>query len=284
MEITAQQVRALREQTGAGMMDCKKALMEADGDFEKAVELLRKRGAAMAAKRADREAKEGIVLSTVEGNEGHMVEVNCETDFVARSDDFIAFAKRVLDVIKSGAPATVDELLGLSDGAGTVGDALNEATAKIGEKLHVKRFASYKTENGIVIDYIHPGSKLGVLLELSVDGSPAEELTEVGRNIAMQIAAMNPLAVSRDDVTSGVVEKEKEIFRQQALESGKPENIVDRIVEGRMQKFYQEHCLLEQTFIRDNNQTVKEYLEEISKKLGAPVGVARYHRFQIGTD
>jgi len=284
MEITAQQVRSLREQTGAGMMDCKKALMEAEGDFEKAVELLRKRGAAMAAKRADREAKEGIVLSSVEGNEGHMVEVNCETDFVARSDDFIAFANRVLDVIKSGAPASVEELLTLSDNTGTVADALNEATAKIGEKLHIKRFASYRAGKGVVVDYIHPGSKLGVLLELSVEGSPAAELNEVGRNIAMQIAAMNPLAVSRDDLTPDVVEKEKDIYRQQALESGKPENIVDRIVEGRMQKFYQENCLLEQTFIRDNNQTVKEYVEDVSKKLGVPIGVARYHRFQIGAD
>ncbi|NOY06719.1 MAG: elongation factor Ts [Chlorobi bacterium] len=284
MVITAQQVRALREQTGAGMMDCKKALTEAEGDFEKAVELLRKRGAAMAAKRADREAKEGIVLASVEGNEGYMVEVNCETDFVARSDDFIAFAKRVLDIIKSGTPASVEELLTLSDSAGTLADALNEATAKIGEKIQIKRFASYKAENGVVIDYIHPGSKLGVLLELSVEGSPAAELTEVGRNIAMQIAAMNPLAVSREDLAPELVEKEKDIYRQQALESGKPENIVDRIVEGRMQKYYQENCLLEQTFIRDNNQTVKEYLEDVSGKLGTPVGVARYHRFQIGAD
>ncbi len=280
MEITASMVKELRDKTGAGMMDCKKALAETDGDMQQAIEYLRKKGAATAEKRADRSADEGVVMTDIENGSGVIVEVNCETDFVARSDDFLAFAKRVLDVVKNEKPQDVDALLKLQSDSLTLEDHLKETVGKIGEKIEVNRFSTFKTD-GVLIDYIHPGAKLGVMLEIN-GPSASDDVAKLGKDLAMQIAAMNPVAIDRESVPQDVREKELEIYRQQALEQGKPENIVDKIAEGRLNKYFQEFTLLEQTFLRDTTKTVKEQVDEVAKSTDADLKVARFERFQVG--
>ena len=280
MEITASMVKELRDKTGAGMMDCKKALAETDGDMQQAIEYLRKKGAATAEKRADRSADEGVVMTDITDGSGVIVEVNCETDFVARSDDFLAFANRALDVVKSEKPEDVDALLKLQSDGLTIEDHLKETIGKIGEKIEVNRFATFQTD-GVLIDYIHPGAKLGVLLEIE-GPSDNDDVAKLGKDLAMQIAAMNPVAIDRESVSQDVRDKELEIYRQQALEQGKPENIVDKIAEGRLNKFFQEFTLLEQTFLRDTTKTVKEHIDEVAASAGSDLKVARFERFQVG--
>ncbi|MCZ7557179.1 MAG: translation elongation factor Ts [Bacteroidia bacterium] len=279
MEITAATVKELRERTGAGMMDCKKALNETNGDMEQAIEYLRKKGAATAEKRADRTANEGVVLTSIDNGKGVIVEVNCETDFVARSEDFLSFANRALEAVKSQAPADVAALLQAKSGDLTVGDYLQELVGKIGEKIEVKRFATFATD-GALIDYIHPGAKLGVMLEIS--GATGDAVSTLGKDLAMQVAAMSPVAIDRSSVPAEITQKELEIYRQQALEQGKPENMVDRIAEGKLNKYFQEYTLLEQTFLRDTTKTVKEHVEEVGKNVGGTLTVVRFERFQVG--
>ncbi len=273
--ISAKDVKRLREMTGVGMMECKRALEEAGGDFEAAVEILRKKGQKVAAKRAEREAKEGVIVARVseDGKRGVLVEVNSETDFVARNEDFRAFANEVADVILKEAPADLDALMGLklADGR-TVQDALHDLTAKIGEKIAIRRFVVLDSEDGHVVAYIHPGDRLGVLVEVKGEG----DLETVGRDVAMQVAAMNPLAVRREEVPQEVVEKELEIAREAARNEGKPEHIIDRIAQGRLEKFFRENVLLEQDFVKDSSMTVGEML----KKHG--VEVVRFVRFALG--
>ena len=279
MEISPTIVKQIRDRTGAGMMDCKKALGETNGDMELAIEYLRKKGAATAEKRADRSANEGAVLTSIDNGKGVIVEVNCETDFVARSEDFLSFANRVLDAVKEFAPADVPALLQQKSGDLVIEDHLKELVGKIGEKIEVKRFSSFGTD-GMLVDYIHPGAKLGVMLEIA--GATGDEIKTLGKDLAMQIAAMSPVAIDRSSVPDDVKAKELEIYLQQALEQGKPENMLDRIAEGRLNKYFQEFTLLEQTFLRDTTKTVKEHVEEVGKNIGGTLAVVRFERFQVG--
>ena len=267
--VTAAMVKELRERTGAGMMDCKKALAETNGDMSKAADYLREKGIAKAAKKSGRIAAEGAVAAYVsaDGKVASMVEVNCETDFTANNESFRELVKEVTEQVAKVNPADLDALNESKIGAKTVSDLVTEATATIGEKISVRRFVRYETK-GKLTSYIHMGGKIGVLVEL--DGGT----DELGKDVALQIAAMNPLAVDRDRVDAAELEHEKEILRKQALEEGKPEKIVERMVEGRIKKFYKEVCLVEQEFVKDNEKTVNDVL--------GGVKVLNFARYQLG--
>lgn len=276
MAITAKDVNKLRQMTGAGMMDCKKALVEAEGDFEKAVELLRKKGQKVSASRADRETSEGIVVTRTsdDGKKGVVIAFTCETDFVAKNEDFIALANEVADLAFENAPADIDALKALKTGGLTLGEKIIENTGKIGEKLEI---SSYETlEGDAVVPYIHLNGKLGVLVALkNVNGGSVEE---AGKDVAMQIAAMNPVAVDKDGVDSKTVEKEIEIGKEQARQEGKPENIIDKIAQGKLQKFFKENTLLSQAFVKDNSVSIQQYLDSVNKGLT----VSDFKRIAIG--
>ncbi|MGB0177796.1 MAG: translation elongation factor Ts [Owenweeksia sp.] len=255
--ITAADVNKLRKQTGAGMMDCKKALQEADGDFEKAIDILRKQGQKIAAKRADREATEGCVLAatTADNTFGAIVSLNCETDFVAKNESFVQLTQSILDKALAEKPADTDALLALSLGDLTVGEKLTEQTGVIGEKLEI---GAYETASGnYVASYIHAGNKLATLVAMN------DEAEEAGRNVAMQAAAMNPVSLNRDDVPQDVIERELEVGRDQARQEGKPEEMLDKIAQGRLNKFYKENTLLEQDYIRDGKMNITKYLDSV---------------------
>ena len=275
MAISAQDVKRLREVTGVGMMDCKKALEEANGDFEAAIDLLRKKGQKVAAKRADREAKEGLIVTAVssDGKRGAIAEVNCETDFVARNDDFAAFASDVVEIVLRENPADLEALgaVAYTDGR-KLSQAVTDLTGKIGEKIDVRRFRILEATDGTVVSYIHPGSRLGVLVE--VKGS--QELAEVGRDVAMQVAALNPIAAFREDVPQEIQNKELEIGREAARNEGKPDNIVDRIAQGKLERYFKDNVLVEQPFVKDASVTVQDML----KSRGAEV--KRFVRFALG--
>ncbi|MCR4883770.1 MAG: translation elongation factor Ts [Clostridiales bacterium] len=286
--VTAAMVKELRERTNAGMMDCKKALLAADGDMEKAIDWLREKGLAQAAKKASRVAAEGVVAQYVTpcGCTGVIVEVNCETDFVAKTDNFVAFANNVAKHIAKANPADVDELMNqkfVDDETKTISDLVSEATVAIGEKISVRRFARFKTE-GVVATYIHMGGKVGVLVEVATNeaGKESEEVKQFAHDLSLQIAAAKPEAVRREEVDSEKLEKEREIQRAKALEAGKPEKIVDRIVDGQIEKYYKEVCLLDQQFVKDPDKTIKGLMAEVSKAAGAPVDVVRFARFERG--
>ena len=286
MEITSELIKKLREKTGAGMMDCKRALESTAGDMEAAVEYLRKKGAAVAQKRADRSAKEGLIITRVgaDGKVGVVVEINCETDFVGRSDDFIGFAASVAETLERQKPGTVEHLMGLTAPNGKkISEQVNDLLAKVGEKIEVRRFSIVETPSGRVSSYTHLGSKIGVLVEFSGLDSDMAGTTR-GRDVAMQIAAMNPLVISRDQVEKSLVERELDIYRTQAKNEGKPAQIVDKIAQGRLEKFYQEACLLEQTFIKDPGKTIKDILQDAGTKTGKPITVKRFYRFHLGEE
>ena len=287
MEITAQLVKELREKTGAGMMDCKKALTEANGDFEKAIEILRKKGAAVAAKRAERSANEGIILtkSLDNGSKAVIVEVNCETDFVAKSNDFIDFANFVLDAIIDHQPKNTEELLALTHNGKSVQEELTAIIGKIGEKIEVSRFLIEKAENGVVVDYVHHGSKLAVLIRIdNVSDSSKDEVSNLGKDFAMQVAAMKPYYVSRNEVPSEILEKEKDIYKEVARKEGKPEQILDKIADGKLNKYYQENCLIEQASIKDNSKSVGDILNELNKKNSSNAIIKLFHRFHLSDE
>ncbi len=277
MAITSEQVRNLREKTGAGMMDCKRALEESGGDLEKAIEYLRKKGAATAQKRADKLATEGIIVTRVsqQGKFGVIVEVNCETDFVARSEDFVGFANVVADVIEKHSPKTLDELSALPSPNGKkISDAMNELLTKVGEKIDIRRFEILKSTDGLIGGYTHMGSKIGVIVELGgLNGD--QEGAVMSRDVAMQVAAMNPQFVRRDDVPKVIIDRELEIYKTQARNEGKPDQILERIANGKLEKFYQEMCLVEQSFIKDAGKTIKDML-------GSNTTVRRFQRFHLG--
>ena len=282
--ITAQAVKELRERTGAGMMDCKKALTETNGDMEKAVEVLREKGLAAAAKKAGRVAAEGIVKTFISEDmkKGAMVEVNCETDFVADNAEFIEFAGNVAEMAANNDVSTVEELVALKyNDDKTVQEVLTELIAKIGENMTVRRFEKVAVENGVVQSYIHGGGRIGVLVQLACD-SNSSELTQVAKDVCMQIAAANPLFLSENEVDSKALETEKEIYRAQALNEGKPEKIVEKMVEGRIKKYYKEVCLLNQPWVKDADKSISKYLEEKSKEVGSPITVQKYFRFERG--
>ena len=267
--ISAAMVRDLREKTGAGMMDCKKALSETGGDMQKAIDYLREKGIAKAAKKSGRIAAEGACAAYVseDGKFGAVVEINCETDFTASNSDFRALVKKVTEHVAKTNPADLDALnASVIEGKKTVADLVTEATATIGEKISVRRFVRYEGEK--IISYIHMGGKIGVLVKL--DGGS----DELGKDVALQIAAMNPSAIDRSRVDAAELEHEKEVLRKQALEEGKPEKIVDKMVEGRINKFYKEVCLVEQIFVKDNEKTVQDVLGKVK--------VLDFTRYQLG--
>jgi elongation factor Ts len=283
MAITAAQVNELRQKTGAGMMDCKKALTEADGNIEKAIEILRKKGAAVAAKRAEKSANEGLILTKVlgAGEEGVIVEVNCETDFVAKSDDFGKFANEVLEKVASGKPANVDDLFGKNPELKT---KHTDLLGKIGEKIEVSRFAIEKSEGGLIVDYVHPGSKLGVLVTLENVDNMKPDISALSKDIAMQVAAMKPICTYREEVPKEIIEKELDIYKELARKEGKPENILEKIATGRLNKFYQENCLVEQAFIKDNSITVGDLIKQFNSQKGSQVKIGRFKRFHLGDE
>ena len=288
MAVTAQMVKELRERTNAGMMDCKKALLESDGDMDKAIDWLREKGLAQAAKKASRIAAEGVVAQYVTpcGCTGVIAEVNCETDFVAKTDNFMNFANNVAKHIAKANPADVDELMNqkfVDDESKTISDLVSEATVAIGEKISVRRFARFETK-GVVSTYIHMGGKVGVLVEVSTDeaGRDNEDVKQFAHDLALQIAAARPEAVRREEVASDKLEKEKEIQRAKAIEAGKPEKIVDRIVDGQIEKYYKEVCLLDQAFVKDPDKDIKSLMAEVSKKAGVALDVVRFARFERG--
>jgi len=287
MAISATQVKELREKTGAGMMDCKKAMEEANGDFEKAIEILRKKGAAVAAKRAERTANEGIVLTRIynNGKSAAILEVNCETDFVAKSDEFINFTNFALDLIVEKQPADVPSLLELSKDGKKVSEELNALIGKIGEKIEISRFAVENAETGLIVDYIHAGSKLGVLIKSdNIPVEKAAELQSILKDIAMQIAAMRPLSIYRDEVDKSVVEKEVEIYKELARKEGKPEQILEKIAVGKLNKFYEENCLFEQAFVKDNTKKISSLIDDFNKANSAQAKLVKFRRFHLSDE
>lgn len=276
MAITAQEVNKLRQMTGAGMMDCKKALVEAEGDFDKAIEILRKKGQKVSASRADRETTEGIVVTntTEDGSEAVIIGLGCETDFVAKNEDFIKLANDILQIAVENKPADIDTLKALPFENITLGEHIVEMVGKIGEKLEITAYEILSGEK--VVPYIHAGSKLGVLVSLS--GANGSDVMDAGKDVAMQIAAMNPLGVDRNDVAEDIIAKEMEIGREQARQEGKPEQILDKIAEGKVNKFLKENTLLNQAFVKNNKQTIAQYLDEVHNGLT----VAAFKRVKIG--
>ena len=293
MTIDAKTVKELREKTGCGFMDCKAALKESDGDLEAAVDHLRKKGMASASKRAHRETSEGLIEAFLsdDGKVGSLVEVNCETDFVARTDDF----KSLVDDLARQAAESVGEVADatamlaqpfIKDGSLTVQDALNATVGKVGENMRLRRFARFALEGeGVVSAYIHPGNKIGVLIEVgcgSAAAAAAEDCKTLVRDLAMQVAASAPAFLEPGEVPEDVIAKEKSILMEQAKESGKPENVLEKIVEGRIKKYLEETCLLEQKFIKDPDRRVSDVVKDCAGKLGEEVRVHRFQRFQLG--
>jgi elongation factor Ts len=282
MAITAAQVNELRKKTGAGMMDCKHALQEADGDIKKAIEILRKKGASVAAKRAEKSANEGMVVTKVsdDNKSGTILEINCETDFVAKSEDFVNLANFVVDEVHKSKPKSVEELMKNS----AVHDKLNEVLGKVGEKIEISRFDTMEVANGLLVDYIHMGSKLGVLIKFDDLTEGNDELQAIGKDMAMQVAAMNPISVKREDVPKETVDKEIEIYKELAKKEGKPEQILDKIAQGRLNKFYQENVLLEQAYIKDHSKTVGDLLKEFNSKYKSNTKIAGFDRYHLGDE
>lgn len=276
MAITAQEVNKLRQMTGAGMMDCKKALTEANGDFDAAIDLLRKKGQKVSASRSDRETTEGAVfVNTNDSNtEGVLVALGCETDFVGKNEEFQNLGNAILKVAVEKKPASVDALKGEKIGDQTVEEKIIELVGKIGEKIEIVAYEVLTAE--AVVTYIHAGSKLGVLVGLK--GANGVDVTAAGRDVAMQIAAMNPVGVDKDDVDPTIVEREIEIGREQARAEGKPEAMLDKIAEGKLNKFYKENTLLNQAFVKDNGLTIAKYLDSVNKGLT----VSSFKRISIG--
>lgn len=262
-EIKAAEVAKLRKMTGAGMMDCKKALGETNGDFDQAIDILRKKGQKIASNRADRDASEGAVLALTseDKKKGALIVLNCETDFVAKNEDFVKFASQIANIALNEMPADLSALKALEMNGKSIEEEIINQTGIIGEKVELSFYA--KAESDTIIAYIHPGNKLATLVSLNQDG--IEE--QVGKDVAMQVAAMNPVSVSKDDISAEVVEKELQIGREIAIQEGKPENIIEKIAQGKLNKFFKENTLLSQQFIKNNKTTVAEYLNQASSGL-----------------
>ena len=275
MIITADQVKELRERTSAGLLDCKKALSEAGGDFEKAVEILRKKGIASAAKREGREAKEGFIGIKTEKNKGVIVEVNCETDFVAKTEAFQALVEKTVAQVFSEGEAVIQSSAFTS--------ALVEVAAKTGEKLQARRAATVKVDQGVVVSYLHSNRRVGVLVALET-AAPSAEIEAAGREAAMQIAAMRPEYLDRTEIAPAWIAKEKEILLEQSKEAlqNKPEPVKEKILEGKLAKRFEEVCLLDQRYIKDDKQTVRQFLDAVAKKAGASLKIKRFVRYELG--
>ncbi len=284
MEISAKEVMALRQKTGAGMMDCKKALAESNGDVDKAVTILREKGIAKAAKRAEREAQEGIVSAYLspDGKIGVVLEINCETDFVARTDDFQTFARKIMQAVIVHKPQGDAWRELLIDGIKAC-EAVDQLSAKMGEKMELRRCEVYQSTDGRIDTYLHGEGRLGVMLEYGYTGDE-NQAAPIAHDLSMQIAAANPIAINRDQVPAAAIEQEMEIYRQQARNEGKPENIVDKIAQGKLNKFYSEACLLDQPFVKEQKIAIRDYLQNQAKATGAKVEPRRFLRFQLGAN
>ena len=287
MAITAKDVQKLREMTGVGMMDCKKALTEAEGDFDKAIEWLREKGLAAQSKKAGKVAAEGVSYAIVADNGvGVVIEVNSQTDFVAKNEVFQDFVKTLAGIVANENPADVEALKACTyPGTDrTVADVTADKVLAIGENIQVRRFVRYA--EGVNVPYIHMGGKIGVLVNLEVEGIEADKVTELGKDIAMQIAAMNPAYLDKSDVDQTTLDKEKEILLIQAKEdpknANKPENIIEKMVMGRIGKYYEENCLLQQAFVKENKVSVEKHIAEVAKQLGGKIAVKAFTRFQTG--
>jgi len=294
MAVDMKLVKQLREMTGAGMLDCKKALEEAGGDIEKAKEILRKKGLAKAAKKASRETKEGLVVAAGDRKKGVLLEVNCETDFVARNDVFQGYVNKIAELIATSDKfanaglGDVEELKRTEIEPGKDVDTfVKEAIAKIGENIQIKRFARFDAEEpgATVATYIHPPGRIGAIVEVVCE--PPElcerpEVQELIKDILLQIAAMRPEYLSPEEIPAEVIQKEKEIYVEQARKEGKPEHILEKIAEGKLKKFYQEKTLLEQPFIKDDKKSIRKLIEEVAKQSGGKIRVKRFARFELG--
>ena len=286
MTITADQVKKLREKTGAGMMDCKKALEKSGGDIKKAIDYLREQGIAKATQKASRIAKEGLIFSNIQSQDrlGVLLELNCETDFVARTEDFNKLAKDMAMWIIQHRPTKINQFIE------SMKEKLNQTIAKLGENITAKRFVLFELDeksNGVIHSYIHPGDKLGVLLKLNCQTEVVaqdQEFKQLAKDISMQIAATNPLVITRDRLKPEIIEKEKDIYRTRAKNEGKPEKIIERIVQGKLEKYFQEICLLEQPFVKDQDRSVRERIDETQKKLGEEITVDQFVRFRLGDE
>ena len=285
MAFTAQDVKALREMTGVGMMDCKKALQATDGDMDKALDWLREKGLAAAQKKAGRIAAEGVAYADVFGGVGVVVEVNAETDFVAKNEKFLDFVKGVAAVVANEKPADLEALMAAPYGDGkTVVEMQQEMVLVIGENISVRRFKFY--EEGVNIPYIHAGGKIGVIVNMELDGVAADAVVELGKDIAMQIAAMRPSFLDKSEVDNSTLDKEREILTAQAKQdpknAGKPDNIIEKMVMGRIGKYYEENCLLQQAFVKENKISVEKHVAEVAKQIGGKIVVKSFTRFEKG--
>ena len=283
MAITASMVKELREKTGAGMMDCKKALTQTTGDMDAAVKFLREKGLAAAAKKAGRVAAEGLVGIVSGDDAAALIEINCETDFVAKNDDFQNLVKDLADHVLKQNPADVDDMKSQGFKGSTVGEAVTAAVATIGENIGVRRFVRH-AEGNLFGTYSHSGGKIGVVVSMTADDASKidDSAKQLAKDLAMHVASEAPIAVRREDVDAAVLDNERDIFKAQALEAGKPENIVEKIVEGRVKKFLAESVFLEQQFVKDPDISVQKLVEKIGKELGTGLKVNGYTRFKVG--
>ncbi len=283
-DISASMVKELREMTGAGMMECKKALTEAEGDMDKAVDVLRTRGLAAVAKKAGRATNEGTVVAIVsdDAKTGAIIELNCETDFVGMNDVFKGYANKIAQAALAANPADLEALKAVEVDGETVEALITDAIHTIGENIQLSRFAVVQAD--AVSSYIHAGGKIGVLVQFNLSGIDATspDFVQYGRDIAMQVAAAAPVAATRDDVDPAIIAHEKEIYMAQAAESGKPENIQEKMATGRMEKFYKENTLTEQAYVKNPDQTVAEYTAEVAKNLGGDIAIVGFERFVLG--
>jgi len=283
MAFTAQDVKVLRERTSCGMMDCKKALVETDGDMEKAIEILREKGLAAATKKAGRIAAEGIVISMVDEAKkvGVVLEVNAETDFVAKNDSFVSFVNSVATTIIEENPADVDALLAkkCNGSDDTVEEVLRDKILTIGENMKIRRFERME---GDLISYVHGGGRIGVMVKFDTDVAGKDGFVDYAKDIAMQIAAAVPQFLNKDDVSDETIQKEKEILLAQALNEGKPANIAEKMVAGKISKYYKEVCLTEQDFVKDTDKTISKFTEEVAKELGGSIKITKFVRFEKG--
>ena len=286
--ITASLVKELRDKTNAGMMDCKKALTETNGDLEAAIDYLRKKGIAKAAGKADREATEGIITSRLSpcGKTGILIEINCETDFVSRNDNFVAFVDKVADTIAASSAKTLEEALQLSTGDLTIEDFVKSKVIELGENMQLRKFERFDVSGeGAIAQYIHMGGKVGVLVEVGTTQAAttgAEEFQNLIKDVTLHIAAANPKGLAREDIAPEIIEKEKEIFRVQLADEGKPAEMIEKILMGKLGRFYAENCLLEQAFVKDPDTTIKKLVEATAAKLGDSLAIRRFVRFGLG--
>jgi elongation factor Ts len=291
MAVTAAQISELRKSTGAGMLDCKKALEQTDGNFDQAVDFLRTKGLAAASKKAGRAATEGMVASALSdnGDKGVLLEINSETDFVAKNEKFQSFVKEIANHILQANPASIEELFAqpyCGDSSKTIQTLLNEAISVIGENMQIRRFSSFSVPGaGSIGAYIHAGGKIGVLVEATCDNAAAAKdpaFAAFVKDVAMHVAAASPLYVQRSEVDADVLEREKDIYRAKARETGKPENIIDKIITGQVNKFYSDICLLEQQYVKDTDKSIQQYAAETGKALGTAITITRFTKYVLG--